>query len=224
MIGRFRRRNGGGKVDKPFRIGRESAHHFERRRRVLGANRDAVMQARRDQTLAGNIVEFEHIVVFLLRIQSRDGIGDEKWPRRLGVGFFRGDGNDFPLRPAQSRQLASEHAAGVDVDRAIKPVGFGDRRMAVNNMRRPAIFRGPVLAHGKSEFIGFTGCFPIEGKFAHAARSAADILLLHARMSDDELAIVQNVMADQAIDEAFDFAEKCFRLGVQFAQRFGQAV
>ena len=153
--------------------------------------------------------------------------GQER-PGRLAVGARGRDRDELPLRVAQRGELAAEDAAGVDVDRAVEPLRLGHRRVAVDDHRRAAVFRRPVVAHRQAELVGLAGRLAVQGEVPHLARAAALHLLLHAGMGDDQLAVVEDVVADQAVEELGQLlAERLANVvgqGVDLGQRLGQAV
>ena len=81
---------------------------------------------------------------------------------------------------------------------------LGDGGVAVDDCGGAAVFGGPVVADGQAEFVGFAGGVAVEGELAHAAGGAADVLFLEAGVGDDELSVVEDVMADEFVDEVGD--------------------
>ena len=73
-------RHGRRQIDQPLRVDGESAHDFERGRRVFFADRDLAAQAGRDDPLAEYIFGVEQVVTGLLGRQRR--LGDSS--RRKG--------------------------------------------------------------------------------------------------------------------------------------------
>ena len=138
----------------------------------------------------------------LLRREGRGLLlGGQERPGRLAVGPGGGDRDELPLRVAEGGELAAEDAAGVDVDRAVEPLGLGDRRVAVDDHGRPAIFRRPVVADGQAELVGLAGRLAVEGEVPDPARAPPLHLLLHPGVGDHELAAVEDVVAHQAVEE-----------------------
>ena len=87
--------------------------------------------------------------------RSVDRLGGQERPRGRVVLARRGHGDQLALRPAQRGQPAAEHAAGVDVDRVVEPLGLGDRRVAVDDGRAargspPPRRRGPAARTRRS--------------------------------------------------------------------------
>ena len=128
-------------------------------------------------------------------------LGRQERPGRFAVGPGGGDRDELLLRVAQGRELAAEDAAGVDVDRAVEPLRLGDRRVAVDDHRLAPVLRRPVEADGQAELVGLAGRLAVEGEVPHLARAPALHLLLHPGVGDDELAVVEDVVADQAVEE-----------------------
>jgi len=54
-------------IDQPLGVGREPAHYFERRSRILLAYGDAPLKPRLDDPLTKHILNIEKIVLLLLR-------------------------------------------------------------------------------------------------------------------------------------------------------------
>ena len=119
---------------------------------------------------------------------------------RLVVGLRRGDRHELALRVSQRGQLAAEDAAGVDVGRVVQPLGLGDRGMAVDDHGLAAIVGRPVQADRQPELVGLAGRVAVQGELAHGARAAALHLGLEPGMGDDELAVVEHVVADEAVE------------------------
>jgi len=139
----------------------------------------------------------------------------------LRVGAEGVDGDEFPFRITEGGETTAEDAAGVDVDRAVKPFGFGDWCVAVDDHGLAAVFGGPVVAHGEAEFIGFAGGFAVEGEFADGAGAPSLHAFLHAGVSDDELAVIEHVVTDETVDEVGDVAAEGVGFGGQLFEGFG---
>ena len=89
----------------------------------------------------------------------------------------------------------------------------------------PRYSGGPVVAHRQAELVGLAGRLAVEGELAHLARAAALHLLLHAGVGHDELAVVEDVVADQPVEELGDLARaKLGGLGqrVELGERLGR--
>src|SRR5262249_58919500 len=102
---------------------------LESRRSVLLSDRDAPVQPRLDETLTAHVVDVEQIVVRLLRAQRGASERYKERASRFRVRGPRWHGDEFLLGPPQRCQASAEHAPTVDVDRAIQPLGFWDRRV-----------------------------------------------------------------------------------------------
>ena len=88
-----------------------------------------------DDALAEHVLEVEQVVVRCCAVGRRRirGAGTgATGSAYVARGRHR---HELPLGPAQRRQRAAEHAAGVDVDRAVEPLGLGHRRVAVDDRR-----------------------------------------------------------------------------------------
>ena len=140
----------------------------------------------------------------------------------LGVDAGRGYGDQLVLRVAKRRQTAAEHAAGVQADGPVQPLGGRDRRMAVNHLCPAAIVGGPLVAHRQAELVGLAGGLAIQGELAHRPRGAPLHLLLHARVRDHQAPAVQLVVAGQGVDELRHPVAPLRGLGGKLLQRLFQ--
>ena len=86
------------------------------------------------------------------------------------VGLARRHRDQLALRPAQRRQLAAEHAAGVDAQRIVHPLGLGDRRVAVDDRRLAAIVGRPVEALGQAVGAAPPGGVAVEAEIGAPRR------------------------------------------------------
>ncbi len=111
-------------------------------------------------------------------------VGGDEGSCRFAVGVRRGHGHEFLLRVAQGRELAAEDAAGVDVDRAVEPIRFRNRRVAVNDHRRAPVFGSPVVTHRQAELVGLAAGLAVQGKVANLAGAASLHLGLHPGVRD----------------------------------------
>ena len=142
----------------------------------------------------------------------------------LIVDTRRRNGNEFLLRIAKCGELAAEHAAGINVDGAVQPFGFGNGSVAVNDRRLPTVVGGPVISDLKTKLIHFAGSLSEQCKVADFAGTAALHLFLHARMSNNETAAIENIVADQGIEKFRHLVAKFRRLFIELFQSFGDAV
>ena len=113
-------------------------------------------------------------------------LGRQERPGRFTVGPCGRDRYELLLRVTQGGQFAAEHAAGVDVDRPVQPFRLGDGRVAVDDGRRPSVFRRPVVADRQAELVGLAGRLAVEGEVPHLARASTLHLFLHPGVSDDQ--------------------------------------
>jgi hypothetical protein len=123
-----RRGHGGREVDEPAGVDGEAAHHLEGSGGVLGADGDAGLETGVDDPLAEHVVGIEQLGRPLR-------LGGTERADRFPVGPRRGHRHHFSLGVAQRGELAAEHAAGVDADRVVHPLGFGNRGVAVHDNR-----------------------------------------------------------------------------------------
>ena len=215
------RRHGRRQVDEPARVDGEAAHHLEGGRGVLAADGDAAVQAGGDDPLAEHVADVEQVPAWPRPILLPGG---RERPHRLAPDLPRRDLDDLPFRVAQRRQPAPEDAAGVDVDRAVHPLRLRHRGVAVHHRRPAAVGRGPVVPHRQPELVGLAGGLAVEGELPHPARSPSLEGLLEAGVGDDELAAVEHVMADQAVDEGRGLVGEPRGLAPELLQGLGEAV
>src|SRR5690348_4357565 len=98
------------------------------------------MKPGRDDSLAEDVTEIERIVVNLLRGEGNTVLRSfEEWLGGLAPRARRRDRNQFPFGIAQGGKLAAEHASGINVDGAVEPFRFGDRRMPIHHHRLSAV-------------------------------------------------------------------------------------
>ena len=119
---RLRRRHGRRQVDQPLGL---AANRLITSRAAMAFSSRMVtcVQARRDDPLADDIVYVEDVIVVLLRRQRwRCGSGKRAW---LCVDPAGRNGDEFLLGITQRRESTAEHAAGIDIDRAVQPISFG---------------------------------------------------------------------------------------------------
>ena len=130
--------------------------------------------------------------------------------KRLGgliVSSQRGNRNQLLLGITKGGEFSAEHAAGIDVDRAIQPFRLGDRRMAIHHHRLAAIFGRPVVTDGQAVFVGLSGGLSVERKFAHLCQNRAPAFLLSCRRVRLRVSVIEHVVADQIVDKlCSDFA------------------
>ena len=120
--------------------------------------------------------------------------------------------------------MAAEHAAGVQADGAVQPLGGRDRRVAVDHLRPAAILGCPLVAHRQAELVGLAGGLAIQGELAHRPGGAPLHLFLHARVRDHQAPAVQLVVADQGVDELRHPIAPLRRFGGKLLQRLLQSV
>src|SRR5262249_6899698 len=89
-------------------------------------------------------------------------------------------------RVAKCGELAPEDAARVDVDRAVKPVRFGDRRVAVHDHSRAPVLGCPVVTDGQAELVGLAGRLTVQREVADLTRTATLHLSPHPSVGDNQ--------------------------------------
>ncbi len=102
--------------------------------------------------------------------------------------------------------------------------GSGIGRVAVDDHGRAAIVGGPVVADGQAELVDFAGGFAEERKVPHLARTAALHFFFHASVSDDQAAVVEDVVTDEGVEELGDLLAKFGSLFVELFEGFDDAV
>jgi hypothetical protein len=96
-------------------------------------------------------------------------------------------------------------------------VAVGDRRVA-------AVLGGPVVADGQAERVGLAGRLAVQRELADPLARAADVPLLHPRVRDDEPPVVEDVVADELVDEVGDGRTDAGRRLLELRHRLGQPV
>src|SRR5207249_5412974 len=222
---RLRRRHRRWQIHKPPRVHSEAAHSLERRGRVLLAHRHLSRETRGHNAFAHHVLELKQLVMALLRRQPRGVLlRSEERTGRLVIGVRRRDADELLLRVAECGERAAEHTARVDIDRVVEPLGLADGRVPVNDHCGTAVVSGPVQADGKPELVGLAGRVSVEGELAHPARGAPGVLGLHPAMGDDELAVVEHVVADQPVDKLRDPLTELRRLAVKLLDGLSEPV
>ncbi len=212
------RRHGRRQMDQPARIDRVTAHHLQRRRPIILAHGDEAVIARLYHLLAEHIGNVELMRLALARI------GRLERADRLIIGTHCRHFDQIELGIAERRQLAAEHAAGVDADRPVDPIRVEHRRVAIDHLGAALVIRCPVPAHRQTELVNLAGSLAIHGEAAHRARSAALHLLLKAGMRDDELAFVEHIVADQPIEPPAHFIRELGWFLCELLDRLSQAM
>ncbi len=225
-------------VDQPARVGGEAAHHLEGGSGVLLTDRHRAAEAGRHDALAEHVahVELARLPPAAVRVAAvrvgagpRSGSGsragsDRERPRRLVVHAMRWDRHELALRPAQRRQPPAVDATRVDADRLVQPDRLGNRRVPVDDGRLAAVVLRPRVAHRQPVLVGLAGRVAVEGEGAHRSRGAPLHVGAKPRMGDDEAPVVEDVVADEAVDERRDAGGELGRLGGELRQRLFQPV
>jgi hypothetical protein len=79
--------------------------------------------------------------------------------------------------------------------------GCGHGGVAVDDDGAAAVLAGPVVADGEAVLVGLAGGLAVQGELADGAGAAALQALGEAGVGDDQLAVVEHVVADEAVDE-----------------------
>ena len=150
---------------------------------------------------------------------SGGAVGWHERANRVRVRLPGRNGDELLLGPAQGRELAAEHAAGIDVDRAIEPFGLRHGRVAIDHAGTSAVLGRPVVADGQPELVGLARRFAEQREVPHLGRPAPLHLRLHAGVRDDEPAVVEDVVADEAVQKLLHVGAELRRLLFEFRQR-----
>src|SRR5690606_17652563 len=132
--------------------------------------------------------------------------------------------DQFPLRPAQRGQLAAEHGAGVQADGVVEPGGLRDGGVAVDDGGPAAVVLGPRVAHGQAELVGLAGGVAVQGVAADPAGGAAVVLLGQTGVADHQPAAVEDVVADEPVDELPHLGAELLALAVHLLDGLGESV
>ena len=202
-------------VDEPPGIDREPAHDLQGGTRTLRVDRDATRQLGLDVVLARDVAELQ-------QLRRPSGGLTRGGSDRLVVLTVRGDRDQFPFRPAHRSELTAEHRTGVEADRVVEPASPRHRRVAVHDRRVPPVILSPLVAHRQTELVGLPVGIAIQRERAHTTRRATVIALGQACMGDDEATAVEDVVADEPVDELGDLAGKLGAAPIELLERLGK--
>ncbi len=132
--------------------------------------------------------------------------------------------DEFSLGPPQGGEGASEHAAGVDADRAVHPGRGRYRGMAVDDRSTAPVVVGPRVADRQSELVGLAGRVAVEGERPDGSRRSTVHRLGQAGVGDDERTAVEHGVTDQRVDELGDLDTELGSLGVELFHGLGESV
>ena len=223
LAGRFARRHRRRQIVDPLWMHRESAHHLQRGERSVLGQGHGPAPIGLDAPLAQDILDIEHVVVLVLRRETR-WFFRRKWPDRFVVATHGRHLDQFLFRVAQRREIAAKDTAGIDAYRVVQPLGFRYGRVAVDDHGIAAVLRGPVVAHGKSVLVGFARGFAIQRERAHGARAPSLEGFLHARVGNDQPSPIEDIVADQSGDEGLHPVNERFALAFELLDRLGEPV
>ncbi|MGX1117124.1 hypothetical protein RKD37_002487 [Streptomyces ambofaciens] len=96
--------------------------------------------------------------------------------------------------------------------------------MAVDHRRAAPVVLGPRVAHRQTELVGLAGGVAVQGVRADPAGGAAVVLLGQTGVADHEPAAVEDVVADQAVDELPYLGAELLALAVHLLDRLGESV
>ncbi len=221
LAGGRRRSHGRREVGQQAGVDGEAAHDFERRGRVLLAHRDPAHVPGLHDAAALHIGQVERPA-----LPAPGGLGGQRLHRLVPDTLGR-DVDDLALRPAQGGHLPSEDGTGVQAQGVVHPGGGGHRRVAVDHCGRASVLLGPRIAHGQAELVGLTRGVPVQRVRTDPPRRAPVVLLGQPRVADDQPAAVQDVVADQSVDEVRHLLAELGVLRVlalQLLHRLGESV
>ena len=176
-----------------------------------------------DDALAVDVLDVQQIVVRTQHVRFVCVVGKKRFGR-LVVRFPGFDLDELALGIPKGRELAAENATRVDADRAVEPVRLGHRGMAVDDHRLTTVVGCPIVPDRQAILVCLAGGLAVQAELAHARRRAALELLFETRVSDDELAVVQHVVAHQAVNEVGHLPPGLVRLAFELLQRLREPV
>ena len=104
------------------------------------------------------------------------------------------------------------------------PLRLGGWRVSVDHHRRSPIVLGPVISDRESELVRFAGGFSVESKLSHRPGCAALQVFFEPGVSHYQLAVIENEVAHQAVDEPADFVCEVRWLSLHLLKCFREAV
>jgi hypothetical protein len=143
---------------------------------------------------------------------------------RLVPGLARGDVDDLALGVAQRGESAAEHAAGVQAQGVVDPLGLEHGGVPVDDRGLAAVVAGPGQAHRQPVLVGLAVGVPVQGEGAHPAGGAAVVGLLEPGVGDHEPPLVEDEVADQPVAEVEDLLAELLALPAQLLQGLGEPV
>ncbi len=199
-------------------VHREAAHDLQGRRRVLLADRDPALVPGLHNPAAVHVRQVERAAVVSAGRFGAQRLG------RLVPDPLRRDVDQLTLRPAQRGELAAEHRAGVEADGVVQPGGLRDRGVPVDHRRPAAVLLRPRVAHRQAELVGLPGGVAVQGVAADPAGGAAVVPLGQTGVTDDQPAAVEDVVADEAVDELPYLGDELLALARHLLDGLGEAV
>ena len=155
-------------------------------------------------------------------------ITDRQQIAHVGIGFLlqrfdrfivllvRGNADNIPFRIPESCQASTEDAAGVNAVGAVQEFDFLSGNMAVYDHTPAPVIRGPVQPDRQAVGIELAGGFAVQAEIPHPHGASSDVFLLEAGMRRDQLAVIENIVADQAVQEFSNLRLKFISLRVHF--------
>ncbi len=150
-------------------------------------------------------------------------LGDQRPDRRV-VHLRRGHADELALGVAQGRERAAEHAARVQVDGAVDPLGAGHRRVAVDHRGAARVVGGPVQPHRQAERVDLARGVAVEREVPHRGARPSVHRALQAGVGDHQAALVQHQVRGHLVEERRDGLAEGRRRRLELRQRLGEAV
>ena len=102
---------------------------------------------------------------------------------------------------AQCGEPSAKDATGINIDGAVQPRRFSDRRVSINDRGPTPVAGGPVGADGQAPFVRLSSGFAVQAEVPDPGGGPPLVLFLHSRVGDHQISAVQHVVADQAVHE-----------------------
>ena len=149
------------------------------------------------------------------------GCARRRCPERAGrlvVDLGGGHADQFALGVAQRGQLAAEHAAGVEADRVVHPLGLGHRRVPVDDHGPAAVVLRPRIPDRHAVLVGLAGGVAVQRERTDGRRRPAVHGLGQPGVRDHQLAVVEDHVTEQLVHERGDPVGEPGRLGGELGQ------
>ena len=91
--------------------------------------------------------------------------------------------------------------------------------MTVHDCCPTSVISSPVKAHRQTVGIRFARSFTIKTKFTHSCRTTPNILLFQSCMSNDQLSVIKNIVADKSVYKLCNLSLEIFALRFNLCYR-----